>query len=456
VRDARARGADTVVVWRRRRSRAALPADPALGADGERFAWEDPASGAALAARGAVAAVEAEGAGRFSAVARESRTLVERVHVLDETGEPGPRPLLVGGFAFAPDPAPTGAWREFPAARFVLPARLAVRDGSRGWDHVARRAGPDDAPDRLAAALLRAGDEGWPAAASPGPAPALACGDAGEAGYLRRVEAARRAIRSGRLQKVVVARALRVLAEDALAPDAVLTALRRRHAGCRVFAHAGCRVFGVGRGDVVFAGATPERLVRVEGRTLQAEALAGTAPRGRDPVEDAAYARALVESKKEQAEHAHVVRALRQALAPLCDELVVPEAPRVRRLSGIQHLATPLSGTLRDDLPLPLLAVAARVHPTPAVAGAPTAPALRWLERFERLDRGWYAGLVGWLGAEGDGELAVALRSVLLRGREAVLYAGAGIVEDSDPAAELRETDLKLRAALGALRGGDR
>nr|MDJ0869801.1 chorismate-binding protein [Myxococcota bacterium] len=144
-----------------------------------------------------------------------------------------------------------------------------------------------------------------------------------------------------------------------------------------------------------------------------------------------------------------VVRALRAALAPHCRSLAVPEAPRLRRLDGIQHLETPIEGRLAGRRGL--LALAGDLHPTPAVGGAPRDAALGWIARAEDLDRGWYAGPVGFLDAEGGGELAVALRAALLRGETARLFAGAGIVEGSQPEAELRETRLKLGALLAPL-----
>ncbi|HEY5658394.1 MAG TPA: chorismate-binding protein, partial [Myxococcota bacterium] len=210
-----------------------------------------------------------------------------------------------------------------------------------------------------------------------------------------------------------------------------------------------CATFAVGCGDASFVGATPERLLRLTGRRIETSALAGSAPRGHSPEEDARLALELIESKKEQSEHAVVVRELRETLAPLCRELRVPEAPTRLRLEGIQHLETPLCGTLEGDAHI--LDIAAAVHPTSAVAGAPRRAALEWLARNEPLERGWYGGAVGFVDASGGGELAVALRSALLRGATAHLFAGAGIVPGSRPQAELQETRIKLRALLTPL-----
>ncbi|MFB3117875.1 MAG: isochorismate synthase MenF, partial [Myxococcota bacterium] len=255
------------------------------------------------------------------------------------------------------------------------------------------------------------------------------------------VEAALREIADGGFEKVVLARSISLREEGEYDPCALLDTLRRTHPSCAVFA--------VARPGVVFLGATPECLVRlVEGR-VETASVAGSAPRGRSPEEDFEFGRQLQESKKEQSEHAFVVRALCDALAPHCDALEVRESPRLMRLPDIQHLETPITGHLRARRSI--LEVLGSVHPTPAIAGAPREAALEWLDRNENLDRGWYSGPIGFADSEGGGEFYAALRATVLRGNEARLFAGAGIVDGSDPEAELRETRLKLRAMLAPL-----
>ena len=259
--------------------------------------------------------------------------------------------------------------------------------------------------------------------------------------YRERAAMALDAIARGDLEKLVLARAVSVRSEHAFDPAHTLATLRD--------AHPGCAIFAVGRGDATFLGATPERLLRVRGRAAETSAVAGSAPRGRDPQEDARLARTLRESKKEQSEHAVVVRALRRAFDRCCDDTSTPEAPRLLQLEGVQHLETPVRGTLRDGTTL--LTLAGELHPTPAVGGAPDAAARDWLAEHEPCERGWYAGVIGYADAEGGGELCVALRSALVRGDRAELLAGAGLVTGSEPQAELRETRLKLRTLLNAL-----
>jgi isochorismate synthase len=204
----------------------------------------------------------------------------------------------------------------------------------------------------------------------------------------------------------------------------------------------------------VFLGASPERLVRLHGGLLATSCLAGSIGRGADADADQALGARLLSSAKDLTEHAVVSEMLAESLAPICESLEVAPQPGLLRLSNVQHLYTPIHGTLalRPDGTRPcILDLVARLHPTPAVGGYPRSEALALIRRLEQLDRGWYAGPVGWLDHYGEGEFAVAIRSALLRAGEANLFAGCGIVGNSDPESEYRESCLKLKAMLGAL-----
>jgi isochorismate synthase EntC len=184
-----------------------------------------------------------------------------------------------------------------------------------------------------------------------------------------------------------------------------------------------------------FVGATPERLVRTDGRSFRTVAVAGTVARGAHAEEDAVLARRLLASEKDREEHAIVVAAIRDLLSPVADSLTVATEPGVMTLRFVQHLVTEIRGTLPEGRGL--LALGERLHPTPAVGGDPRDVALALIDEHEGFDRGWYSGPIGWLGADGDGELCVALR--------------CGIVADSDPDAEWEESRIKLRAVVSAL-----
>ena len=430
--------------------RVALPrlaAPPDLGEATDRFYWEHPGEGRWLVAAGCAQSLVSEGEDRFPQLAESARGLYRDMHVAGDDAPASAGPLLVGGFGFAEDPPSSPDWANFPAARLVLPTRLVVSTPAGSWCSVACAV---EAADSAEAVSERLRDELALCLRDPSAATKAPDTEPGEyfarpvrthADYERRVAAALEEIAAGEIEKVVVARSLRLRQPRSWHVASLLEALRE--------AHPSCTIFALGRDEANFLGASPELLIRLAGGRLESAALAGSAPRGRSPEEDDRLGRELLESKKDQAEHAVVVRALRESLEACCSELKFPEAPRLMKLEGIHHLKTPIEGQL--DEARHVLEVAGCLHPTAAVAGAPRASALRWLREHEGLERGWYAGAVGVVDARGDGEFCTALRSALLRGGEAQLFAGAGIVAGSEPETELRETRLKLRALLDLL-----
>jgi menaquinone-specific isochorismate synthase len=208
-----------------------------------------------------------------------------------------------------------------------------------------------------------------------------------------------------------------------------------------------CVRFAFQRGEAVFLGASPERLVDKRGLEVASDALAGSAPRANGS--DSFARAALLESDKDRREHRVVVDAVRAALAPLSARMGVPVAPQVRTLRNVHHLWTPITATLAR--PVHVLDLVRALHPTPAVCGTPRDAAIRWIAAHEPETRGWYAGAVGWFDASGDGVFSVAIRSGVLTRDQAWLYAGAGIVEGSDPALEYAETRVKQAPMLTAL-----
>lgn len=258
--------------------------------------------------------------------------------------------------------------------------------------------------------------------------------------FLERVEAALGEIRGGRLDKVVLAREVVVVANRPLRQSDLLARLRVLHPSCASFALDG------------FIGASPELLVRRYGNAVASRPLAGTAPRTGDAEADARAAAALLASPKERAEHRAVVETVAAALAPVVERLEVPSEPEIFELRNVCHLGSLLSGSLarKEGAHPSALELVGLLHPTPAVAGTPVEVALDYLAKLEDLDRDRYAGPVGWMDALGDGEWYVGIRSAVVKGDSARLFAGVGIVADSDPATELAETQLKLQAFLAA------
>jgi isochorismate synthase len=246
------------------------------------------------------------------------------------------------------------------------------------------------------------------------------------------------------IEKVVLAREVRVRAARPLSRAAALARLRADYPSCFIFA--------IDRGADCFLGASPERLIQLQRGNILSTCLAGSIARGATPDEDARLGAELLASAKDRHEHAVVVRGLRDALIELTERLEVPEQPTLLKVRNVQHLYTPVTGRAARDVTV--LDLVERLHPTPAVGGLPREEALAIIRRTERMDRGWYAGPVGWMDARGNGEFAVALRSGLLRDRDASLFAGCGIMGDSDPDREYAESRLKLRPIISALGGG--
>jgi isochorismate synthase len=408
--------------------------------------WLQAEAGYALVGIGEAWATRPQGPQRFRLASEAWRRLLETA-IVDAVGSPRMcGPLLLGGFAFSQQPRPTPTWDGFEAGCLTLPTLLLTSTPAGSWLTVSLvwAPGPDRIPTRLDdLASLWTGLPGAPSLPAVPDPPTLRFRDQQPQHDAWRASVARLAgaIGRGRLDKAVLSRRVTVEASAAIDVSVVLQRLRE--------AAPESTIFAFGRGRRVFVGATPERLVSLEGREVRTMAMAGSARRGEWPAADDALATGLRASDKEREEHAVVVGMLREALTPLTTELRIAPAPAVVRLRHVQHLVTPVDAQLAQDADV--LELAARLHPTPAVGGWPRDLALELIEEEEPHERGWYAGPVGWIDRHGEGEFVVALRSGVIAGTEATLFAGCGIVADSDPEREWDESAVKLQALGSAL-----
>lgn len=410
------------------------------------FYAERPSIGTALAGAEVAVRRESSGAGRFRELRDWAEDTLAHTIAVGDVNAPLGGPHFFTALAFREVGEPG---QPFPAASSFVPRWQVALAGGTGTAVANLVVGPDSDLEALALRVWRAhrrlrevGEGGGAGAARPGTArPArFALHEAGD--YRAAVARALERIGRGEISKVVLARAIDLLADQPLHPLVALNGLRQRFPDCYSFS------FSDGRGPS-FIGASPERLLRVSRGVLETEALAGSAPRGGSASEDAALAAGLTRSEKDRREHEQVLADIRARLEPLVSELEATGAPQVRRLANVQHLLTPVRGLLRDGAhPLDVLA---ELHPTPAVGGAPRTAALAAIRELEGFPRGLYAGALGWLNARRGGEFFVGLRSALVDGRSARLYAGAGIVAGSTPEKEFAETELKFRAMLGAI-----
>ncbi len=416
-----------------------------LGAGQPRIYWENSRAELSFAGYGAAGVLTANGRSRFATIRHQaSQLFAGAVHQRDGYVPALVRPRLFGGFAFSANSAAEGIWSSFPDAYFVLPRYQLTQYQGQTWLTINELTKNRDVRSNwLESAVM---DLSYQSPATQngtnGRSPFAVQDSVDETTWMSGVKLATSRIKQGELRKVVLARPRRVTAEHPLELTAVLAHLQTRYPDCYRF------LIEPNPGHAFF-GATPELLAEVTGRQLFTVALAGSIRRGNTPDEDAALGAELLASPKEREEHALVVEAVRENLRPLTTHLHIQDAPNLYRLNNIQHLQTPIRGLLTARMGI--LPLVEALHPTPALGGTPRQVALRLIEQIEPFERGWYAGPVGWLDAEGDGAFAVAIRSAVSHAYETTLFAGAGIVADSDPQREWQETGLKFRPMMEAI-----
>jgi isochorismate synthase len=379
-------------------------------------------------------------AGDPAAAALQVAAELAAVEVRDEVDRPGTGPVAFGALPFHP-----GAPSEL-----VVPELVVGRadDGTRwlttirpaGTDAAGAVAGPSDDPGDEPSVLLagsRAGPRHPADRTGGGPLPTQFTVQSSQAPEEWCALVARGA-KSELFTKVVLAREVRVHADQPLDRVAVLRRLRAAYPGCYLVSLDG------------LVGASPELLVSRSGDTVRSHPMAGTAPRGGDATTDQRLAASLIASTKDREEHQITIDMVYDTLLPWCSYVDYESEPSVVPVANVQHLATLVEGRLSRPAPSVLELVAA-LHPTPAVAGWPRDPAVAWIEEHEGFDRGRYAGTYGWVDGRGNGTWAVGIRCAEIEGPDARVVAGNGIVSDSDPEVELAETQAKLQALLSAI-----
>ncbi|HEY4105698.1 MAG TPA: isochorismate synthase [Polyangiaceae bacterium] len=414
-----------------------VPGERLLAAanDGDALFWAQPGE-AEVCALGAAFSLSASGGERFQTIQRRASEIWPTLE-FSAADPAAPEPRFFGGFAFQAGQAKSALWQDFGDARFVLPRLSYLKNNDGAWLRLIVR--PNQLVGAERAMLLELVSRALYALFGSAPAAPPAREVSREEGsahaWANLVSAIQDEIAAGRAQKIVAARRLGLRLDRELLPSLVLARLRSDAPESTRFA--------VRVGTSTFLGATPERLLQKRGNELATEAVAGSID-----TDGAGSATRLLESSKDIREHEFVVREILRLLEPLTSELS-PGKREVHRLRTVLHLRTPIRARLRAASHV--LELVAKLHPTPAVGGVPTRAAIDFISAHEPDERGWYAGPVGWFDAAGDGRFVVALRSGLVSGNRAELYAGAGIVEDSNAPSEFAETRWKLAALLGAL-----
>jgi isochorismate synthase len=415
------------------------------------FCLEQPdRAGFAIAGLGTAATVEERGTERFERATRACRALASGAQVDDAADDPAAPAaagsVWLGGLAFDDSGGTAPEWSSLAPLQLVMPEVVIARESGEARLTATAVVDGDEAAEAVVERLERrvtslSADAAMPLVDPDPISGARVAGAMPPAHYESAVARAVERIAAGELDKVVLAREVRVHAPASIDSAPVLDGLRA--------AFGSCYCYLVSTPELSFVGASPELLIRREGSRAQTVALAGTTGRSADPAVDEHLGERLMQSPKEREEQAIVARRIERTLEPLSLWVAAAEDPALVRVHNVQHLATPIRAQLAE--PVGALELAGLLHPTPAVGGEPRERAVAAIPELEGLDRGWYAGAVGWMDLAEDGELCVALRCALLRGRVAHLYAGDGIVRDSVPPEELAETEVKLQALMPLL-----
>ncbi|AQU78855.1 MULTISPECIES: isochorismate synthase [Planococcus] len=381
--------------------------------------------------------------GRFEEIKKEWQNLCRQI--VNE--EHSVQPVLFGGFSFDPLNNKASEWKRFPQAYFAVPTFQLVLKGEQAFisihlitqkqESFAEFEAMRKERDKLIHAAQVSEVDKYDKPQTTGRI------ELKKQAYLDSIKQVTDIIKAKEVEKVVIARTMKLEFEDVFTPTSALYQVSNEQPESFLF--------GLEAEDQFFFGATPERLVKVENHKALSTCLAGSTPRGKTIEKDTELGEILLKDSKNRAEHQYVVNMISEVFRANCSRTIVPKLPKLMKIRDIQHLYTPVEGDLNPGATLfDLVQV---LHPTPALGGEPKLLALEMIRNYEAMNRGYYAAPVGWIDAKGDGEFAVAIRSALLDGKEAYLYAGGGIVADSTPESEYDETWVKFRPMLRALGG---
>ncbi|WP_404444800.1 isochorismate synthase [Sutcliffiella horikoshii] len=409
--------------------------------EGQRFFWSNPDHSHMMVGAGVTAEFTAGGEDdRYHDIEAQWKRFIHHAVCNKDSQEVGP--VIYGGFSFDPKKEKTKLWDQFADALFILPTFMLTKIKGDTYITINYLSDCDESMlkdlVKLEEELLKSSSIKHVSTTS-----IVKCLEMDPVEWKESISKVTEKITEGEMDKVVLARELRVLFQDKVNVAPVLENLMKEQANSYLFT--------IERGTDCFLGATPEQLVKKQGNNVQSMCLAGSIARGDSVEEDSLLGKALLSDEKNMHEHDLVVQMIRASLEKVCENVSTPSEPNLYKMKHIQHLHTPVTAETSDDYSLSDLIKL--LHPTPALGGFPQEISLQTIREVERLDRGWYAGPLGWMDWKEDGEFVVAIRSGLLQEREASLFAGCGIVGDSDPESEYQETQIKFRPMLSALGG---
>ncbi|MGP4061445.1 isochorismate synthase [Halobacillus sp. H74] len=412
--------------------------------DTHRSFWQSADNDFTMVGVGKGSQLYAKSEQRFQEVQSLWNELQENAIIHDDYNKKGTGMVALGGFSFDPFEAETTPWESFPDSQLTIPAYLLTNVDEESYLTINAVIFPEDHPQQIANQILSQRELLFEAEMKAVQLPEIKkTVEISPEDWKVSVRKATEDIKAGMIEKVVLARELRLSFHEDTHITSILRTLAETQSNSYVFAFES-------NGDH-FIGATPERLAKVDERKLVSTCLAGTTPRGRSEEEDMLLGQELLADPKNRQEHQFVVEMIREAVEACGSQIEIPEAPILYPLKNLQHLYTPVKAIL--DQGYTLLDVIEKLHPTPALGGMPQKKSVSYIREHETLNRGWYAGPVGWFDTRNNGEFAVAIRSALIQQDEASLFAGCGVVEDSDPEAEYEETAVKLQPMRSVLGG---
>lgn len=416
----------------------------------EKFYWDHPEQKISISAGGKVTELKATGTERFTEIAEKTKQVKKDIAAFSSIKHSMAGPLFLGGYSFG-DHNISPVWNRFGAARFILPEWMLIKNGNLHLltltvEHGEKKVHDifQEIIDRVTAFMNLAGtiEHSAPKRKRRSNIVCSLLNPEDKVRWISNVEKAKKLISEEKFEKIVLARKITVESKCPLNPSIMVHNLRQKYPGCYNF------LIQLDS-NTSFIGATPERLASFEKGTFLTEGLAGSTSRGKTALEDASLAHSLMGSKKDRVEHQFVVRAINDNLKPYSLRVEHPSQPQVKKLQNVQHLFTPISASIKSGIQIHELIK--NLHPTPAVGGYPRDEATRHIQDIEQIERGWYSAPVGWFNLNGSGEFAVAIRSALLHEHKAHLYAGCGIVADSDPQKEWHETLMKFEPMMDAI-----
>ncbi|WP_077624998.1 isochorismate synthase [Sediminibacillus massiliensis] len=411
--------------------------------EGGRVFWKSADEDFWLAGAGEAYALEAD-SNRFTQIEEQWTDILSNAIIANSRRLPGTGPIAFGGFSFDPDKPKTSLWKDFQGSQFRVPAYLLSVINGECFFTINILVCDHDHSGQLAFQVEKTKQMLFSRAAVEHEGPEIErVKEIDPDIWKQLVGQTTDKIKNSDIEKIVLARELRVYFQDSVKLSAVLDKL--------VEAQTNSYVFAFENGKDCFLGASPERLVKVEERRLLSTCLAGTAPRGDTEGEDREIGYTLLHDQKNLHEHRFVVEMIREAVEACCRNVKVPDEPVLYPLKNLQHLYTPVEAEL--DSKFSILDVVKRLHPTPALGGKPRMQSMKFIREDEQLDRGWYGAPVGWMDPYQNGEFAVAIRSALIQESEASLFAGCGVVKDSLPEEEYEETNIKFTPMLSVLGG---